>query len=200
METRKKVKTGQLGGQCPGWQAWGTVALSWEWTLSESLWKANRQQPTKTPLWSCNSPSRNLPPEDVTRRRIKVLFIIINSGNNLNAISAIFVYKKCPWYVQIKKSDYEKKSQIIGARTMSNALFILKMNVWGTFQVVQWLRICQCKGHKFDPWSRKMPPAMGQRIPGSRTREPQLLKPAYALRPVVFNRRSHCKEKPVHHI
>ena len=61
---------------------------------------------------------------------------------------------------------------------MSNALFILKMNVWGTFQVVQWLRICQCKGHKFDPWSRKMPPAMGQRIPGSRTREPQLLKPA----------------------
>ena len=154
------------------------MALSWERTLSESLWKANRQQPTKTPLWSCNSPSRNLPPEDVTRRLIKVLFIIINSGNNLNAISAICVYKNVLDTLRLKNQIMKKKSQIIGARTMSNALFILKMNVWGTFQVVQWLRICQCKGHKFDPWSRKMPPAVGQRIPSSRTCEPQLLKPA----------------------
>ena len=42
-----------------------------------------------------------------------------------------------------------------------------------TSRVVQWLRICcQCKGHRFDPWSRKIPHAMEQLSPSATTTEP----------------------------
>ena len=57
---------------------------------------------------------------------------------------------------------------------------------------VQWLRICcQCKGHGFEPWSRR------SHMPRSnQARVPQLLKPA-CLEPMLHNKRSHCNEKPM---
>ena len=65
----------------------------------------------------------------------------------------------------------------------------------GTSLVAQWLRVCQCRGHRFDFWSRKIPCAMGQPSlcamnPCSRAREPQLLKSA------CFWTRALQQEKP----
>ena len=45
----------------------------------------------------------------------------------------------------------------------------------GTSLVAQWLRIaCQCRGHEFDPWSRKTPRAREQLSPCATTTEPVL--------------------------
>ena len=67
--------------------------------------------------------------------------------------------------------------------------------------VFQWFRIAlQCKGHHFDPWLGKIPRAIEQLSPCATTTTkptPQLLKPRY-LEPML-RRRSHCKEKPMHH-
>ena len=57
---------------------------------------------------------------------------------------------------------------------------------------------CQCKRHRFNPWSGKIPHALGQlsHTPQlwslcSRAREPQLLSPEpCALEPVLCNKRS----------
>ena len=83
--------------------------------------------------------------------------------------------------------------------------FILKIG-GGTSLVVQWLRIsCQCRGHRFEPWSRKIPHAVEQlsHTPQllslrSRARKPQLRKPV-SLQPMLCNKRSHSNEKPAHH-
>ena len=52
---------------------------------------------------------------------------------------------------------------------------------------------CQCRGHGFDPWFRKIPHAEGQS---------QLLSPRAATTearvPVLHSKSSHCREKPVH--
>lgn len=59
--------------------------------------------------------------------------------------------------------------------------------------VVLWLRIVyQCKGRSFEPWSKKIPSAMGQP-----NRVPKLLTPP--LEPVLCNKRSNPNKKPVHH-
>ena len=83
-----------------------------------------------------------------------------------------------------------------------------------------WKSACQCRGHRFDPWSRKIPHAAEQLSPRATTTEPachnywspctlgpmcrnywarvlQLLKPA-SLEPALCNKRSHCNEKPMH--
>ena len=45
----------------------------------------------------------------------------------------------------------------------------------GASLVVQWLRIaCQCRGHEFEPWSRKIPYAAEQLSPCTTTTEPVL--------------------------
>ena len=62
---------------------------------------------------------------------------------------------------------------------------------------------CQCRRHRYDPWSGRTPHATEQRSPGATSTEPvleslgaQLPKPAGpgACAP---NKRSHCSEKPV---
>ena len=67
--------------------------------------------------------------------------------------------------------------------TSGQLAFVKKISI-GTSLEVQWLRIsaCQCRGHGFDPWSKKTPCAMEQASPCataaevcSRAREPQLL-------------------------
>ena len=71
-------------------------------------------------------------------------------------------------------------------------------------------RTCSATDTKSDPWSKKIPHAMGQLKPmallnlHSRACEPQLLSPctatteAHLLEPVLRNKRSHSNEKPTH--
>ena len=79
--------------------------------------------------------------------------------------------------------------------------------------MVQWLRIrLPMQGHRFEPWSRKIPHAAEQLglcatttepvlySPCATTTEvcvPQLLKPTH-LEPMPCNKRRHHNEKPVH--
>ena len=53
-----------------------------------------------------------------------------------------------------------------------------------TSLVVQWLRICQCRGHRFNSCSRKIPHTLGQPNPR------MVLKPAQ-LASTHCNKRSH---------
>ena len=50
--------------------------------------------------------------------------------------------------------------------TSGQLAFVKKISI-GTSLEVQWLRIsaCQCRGHGFDPWSKKTPCAMEQASP-----------------------------------
>ena len=56
-----------------------------------------------------------------------------------------------------------------------------------TYLVVQWLSACQCRGHRFEPWSGKIPHAVKQVSPRATTTQ---LEPA-RLEPVLRNKRSH---------
>ena len=70
---------------------------------------------------------------------------------------------------------------------------------------------CQCRGHRFDPWSRNIPQDGGKLGPRATTTEPvleptslnygaqapQLLKPA-CLQPVLRNKRNYSTEKLEH--
>ena len=58
-------------------------------------------------------------------------------------------------------------------------LFVLTILVknleTGTSLVAQWFKsACQCRGHRFDPWSRKIPHAAEQLSPCAGTTEPVL--------------------------
>ena len=65
--------------------------------------------------------------------------------------------------------------------------------VVGPSLVAQWLRIaCQCSGHGFEPWSRKIPHATEQLSLCATTTEPTCLEPE------LRNKKSHRNEKPVH--
>ena len=71
---------------------------------------------------------------------------------------------------------------------------------------------CQCRGHEFDLWSRKIPHAAEQLSPSTITTEPVLQSSRTAttepmcsnswnlcaLEPMLRNKRSPCNEKPVH--
>ena len=73
-----------------------------------------------------------------------------------------------------------------------------------------WESACQCRRHRFNPWSRKIPHAPGQLAPCPVTMEPTLQSPGpgttepecsnswspRALEPVPCNKRSHHNEKP----
>ena len=64
----------------------------------------------------------------------------------------------------------------------------------GTTLVAQWLRIaCQCRRHRFKPWSGKIPHVVEQLSPCTTATEP------VHLEPTLHNKRSHRNEKPVHH-
>ena len=51
---------------------------------------------------------------------------------------------------------------------------------------------CQCRGHRFEPWSRKIPHAAEQLSPCAITTEPAHLEP------MLCNKKSHYNEKPAH--
>ena len=56
---------------------------------------------------------------------------------------------------------------------------------------------CQCRGHRSDPWSRKIPYAVEQLSQCVTPTEPSVptIKPS-CVKPVLCNKRSHCSEKP----
>ena len=62
--------------------------------------------------------------------------------------------------------------------TLSNSVL---RKIGGASFGVQWLRItCQCRGHQFDPWSRKVPHAIGRLSPWATATEAQTPR-AHAL-------------------
>ena len=71
----------------------------------------------------------------------------------------------------------------------------------GTSLVAQWLRICQCRGHRFDFWSRKIPCAWGKAC-APWTHALELGSHNYwslhAFEPMLYYQRSRSNEKPVY--
>ena len=63
--------------------------------------------------------------------------------------------------------------------------------------VAQWLRIHQCRGHGFEPWSKKIPHAAEQLSPDTTTTEPALWSPqATTTEPARLGPMLRNKEKP----
>ena len=56
-----------------------------------------------------------------------------------------------------------------------------------------WESACQCRGHRFVPWSGKIPHATEQLGPWATTTEPARLEP------VLHSKRGHDSERPAHH-
>ena len=56
-----------------------------------------------------------------------------------------------------------------------------------------WESACQCRGHRFMPWSRNIPHAAEQLGPWATTTEPARLEP------VLRNKRGRDSERPTHH-
>ena len=82
---------------------------------------------------------------------IKILQKLVTEGTNLNIIKAIY--------------DKPTANIILNGEKLKA----------GTSLVTQWLRItCQCRGHRFDPRSGKIPYAMEQLSPCTTTTEPAL--------------------------
>ena len=55
-----------------------------------------------------------------------------------------------------------------------------------------WESACQCRGHRFEPWSGKIPRAAEQLGPCATAAEPARLEP------VLRNKRSRDTERPAH--
>ena len=55
-----------------------------------------------------------------------------------------------------------------------------------------WESACQCRGHRFEPWSGKIPHAAEQLGPWATTTEPARLEP------VLRNKRGRVSERPAH--
>ena len=62
----------------------------------------------------------------------------------------------------------------------------------GASLVAQWLGGSPCRGHRFEPWSGRIPRATEQLGPCAKTAEPARLEP------VLRNRRGHDGERPAH--
>ena len=56
-----------------------------------------------------------------------------------------------------------------------------------------WESACQCRGHRFKPWSGKIPHAAEQLGPWATVTEPARLEP------VLRNKRGRDSERPAHH-
>ena len=84
---------------------------------------------------------------------------ITNIGKDMVKRKPLYVY--CWWecnMVQPYRQQYGTSS-----KTQSGASL-----------VVQWLRICRCRGHGFDPWPRKIQNAAEQQSPCATSIEPML--------------------------
>ena len=71
--------------------------------------------------------------------------------------------------------------------------YALKHTRWGLpWWRSGWESACQCRGHGFKPWSRKIPHAVEQLGPWATTTEP------VHLEPVLRNKRGRDSERPAH--
>ena len=70
---------------------------------------------------------------------------------------------------------------------------LLNMNTRLPWWCSGWESACQCRGHRFEPWSVKIPHAAEQLGPWATTTEP------VHLEPVPRNERGRDSERPVHH-
>jgi len=84
--------------------------------------------------------------------------------------------------------------------------WLKRWSLWLPWGSSGWESTCQCREHRFDPCSGKIPHAVGTPTiclctpttePLSRACELQLLKPT-CLESVLCNKRSHRIEKPAH--
>ena len=82
-------------------------------------------------------------------------------------------------------------------------LFTKCMFYWRISMLPWWLSgkesTCQCWRHGFDPWSRRIPPAMGRLSPCATTTGPVLYSPCSATRGAAAMRspRTATKEQPM---
>ena len=78
-------------------------------------------------------------------------------------------------------------------------LFTKCMLYWRISRLPWWLSgkesTCQCWRHGFDPWSRRIPPAMGQLSLCATTTEPMLYSPCSATRGAAAMRSPHTATK-----
>ena len=72
-----------------------------------------------------------------------------------------------------RKENYKNNQETSNKMAMSTYLSIITLNVngLGTSLVES---ACQCRGHRFNPWSRKIPHATEQLSPCTTTTEPAL--------------------------
>ena len=105
----------------------------------------------------------------------------LDSNPRLPLISYLLVG---PWRGQLASQCLNSFTCKVGVETEATQLYRLNQlkyvkalrKVLGRASlVVQWLRICcQCRGHGFKPWSRKIPHAAEQLNPCTTTTEPAL--------------------------
>ena len=93
---------------------------------------------------------------------------------------------------------------------MSSLVMLASFPSWGlrTILAEAWLLkqlpgnfpgfVFQCRGHRFDPWSWKIPHAAEQLSPCATTTGLSSVI-AEALEPILPNKRSHPNEEPTHH-
>ena len=91
------------------------------------------------------------------------------------------------WHSQ-KRCSNKKISQIIGLNCKLR-ITGLGLPWWRS----GWESACQCRGHRFEPWSGKIPHAAEQLGPWATTTEP------VRLEPVLRNKRGRDSERPAHH-
>ena len=102
--------------------------------------------------------------------------------------------------MSLKKACFPYKKSILVER-YCHLLFLKKKQGFPGGEVVKNLpakkkkkeSACQCRGHGFEPLSRKIPHAAEQLSLCATATEPAHLEP------VLCNKRSHCNEKPMHH-
>ena len=126
------------------------------------------------------------------------------SAEAKNLTCVIALIHKSIWFSLAVLDSLPKKA---GVRTA-------KPNVLGASLVAHCKEsICQCRGHRFDPWSGKIPLAEEKLSPWATAMGPVLCsqgtttsEPMYhnywnprALKPVLPYKRSHCNEKPTQH-
>ena len=99
--------------------------------------------------------------------------------------------------VPLKHDHIQKQSRdhlFSGSLPQNNLIklmFLIKL--WGLpWWCSGWESACQCKGHRFEPWSGKIPHAAEQLGPWDTTTEPARLEL------VLRNKRGHDSERPAH--
>ena len=91
----------------------------------------------------------------------------------------------CQW--ECNWTNFGESNMTLSIKTLNRPAYRLPW--WSS----GWESACQCSGHEFNLWSRKIPHAKEQLSPRTKLRKP------VHLEPVLHNRRSRCNEKPKHH-